>query len=57
MIYWIVVLGGGAVAASGYLLMFPFYRAVAMDGGDCPRGVGSVYHEIAGVGLVFPACR
>jgi len=25
MIYWIVVLGGGAVAVSGYLLMFPFY--------------------------------
>jgi formate dehydrogenase subunit gamma len=25
MIYWIVVLGGGAVAASGYILMFPFY--------------------------------
>jgi formate dehydrogenase subunit gamma len=25
MIYWIVVLGGGSVAASGYLLMFPFY--------------------------------
>jgi formate dehydrogenase subunit gamma len=24
-IYWIVVLGGGAVAASGYILMFPFY--------------------------------
>ena len=24
-IYWIVVLGGGAVAGSGYLLMFPFY--------------------------------
>lgn len=24
-IYWIVVLGGGAVAATGYLLMFPFY--------------------------------
>src|SRR6266571_3630740 len=24
-IYWIVVLGGSAVAASGYLLMFPFY--------------------------------
>src|SRR5205807_7976447 len=23
--YWIVVLGGGAVAATGYLLMFPFY--------------------------------
>jgi formate dehydrogenase subunit gamma len=25
MIYWIVVLGGSAVAATGYLLMFPFY--------------------------------
>src|SRR5262245_16324026 len=25
MIYWIVVLGGGIVAASGYVLMFPFY--------------------------------
>jgi formate dehydrogenase subunit gamma len=25
MVYWIVVLGGGAVAASGYVLMFPFY--------------------------------
>jgi len=25
MVYWIVVLGGAAVAASGYILMFPFY--------------------------------
>jgi len=25
MIYWIVVIGGTAVAVSGYLLMFPFY--------------------------------
>ena len=25
MIYWIVVLGGAAVAISGYVLMFPFY--------------------------------
>ncbi len=25
LIYWIVVIGGFAVAASGYLLMFPFY--------------------------------
>jgi len=24
-IYWIVVLGGGAVAITGYILMFPFY--------------------------------
>ena len=25
MVYWIVVLGGSAVAVSGYVLMFPFY--------------------------------
>jgi formate dehydrogenase subunit gamma len=25
LIYWIVVLGGGAAAVSGYLLIFPFY--------------------------------
>ncbi|NJO34970.1 MAG: formate dehydrogenase subunit gamma [Rhodospirillales bacterium] len=25
LIYWIVVLGGGAAAITGYLLMFPFY--------------------------------
>jgi len=25
LIYWIVVLGGGLIAASGYVLMFPFY--------------------------------
>jgi formate dehydrogenase subunit gamma len=25
MIYWVVVLGGAAVAITGYLLMFPFY--------------------------------
>src|SRR4029078_10899380 len=24
-IYWIVVIGGGLVAATGYVLMFPFY--------------------------------
>jgi formate dehydrogenase subunit gamma len=25
LIYWIVVIGGGLMAASGYILMFPFY--------------------------------
>ena len=25
LIYWIVVLGGGAAAVSGYVLIFPFY--------------------------------
>jgi formate dehydrogenase subunit gamma len=27
IIFWIVVLGGGAVAATGYMLLFPFYLA------------------------------
>jgi formate dehydrogenase subunit gamma len=27
MIYWIVVIGGGASAVTGYLLLFPFYAA------------------------------
>ena len=31
MIYWIVVIGGGAIAASGYLLMFPFYGTNIAD--------------------------
>jgi formate dehydrogenase subunit gamma len=31
MIYWIVVLGGAAVAASGYILMFPFYGTNIAD--------------------------
>ncbi len=30
-IYWVVVLGGGAAAVTGYLLMFPFY-ATAVGG-------------------------
>jgi formate dehydrogenase subunit gamma len=31
VIYWVVVLGGGAAAITGYLLMFPFY-ATAVGG-------------------------
>jgi formate dehydrogenase subunit gamma len=31
MIYWIVVLGGAAVAVTGYLLMFPFYGTNIAD--------------------------
>jgi formate dehydrogenase subunit gamma len=30
-IYWIVVLGGAAIAASGYVLMFPFYGTTIAD--------------------------
>ena len=31
MIYWIVVIGGSAVAISGYILMFPFYGTGIAD--------------------------
>lgn len=31
MIYWIVVIGGAAVAVTGYLLMFPFYGTNIAD--------------------------
>jgi formate dehydrogenase subunit gamma len=48
MIYWIVVLGGGAVAASGYLLMFPFY-AVDIAG----MQIAQVVHGV--VALLFVA--
>jgi formate dehydrogenase subunit gamma len=32
MIYWIVVLGGGAVAITGYILMFPFFGGMTIAG-------------------------
>ncbi|MBI5319653.1 formate dehydrogenase subunit gamma [Bradyrhizobium sp.] len=44
MIYWIVVLGGGAVAITGYLLMFPFYTA-GIEG----MQVAQVVHSIVAV--------
>jgi len=47
-IYWIVVLGGGAAAVTGYLLMFPFY-ATDIAGMQLAQMVHGV------VGLVFIA--
>ena len=43
-IYWIVVLGGAAVAISGYLLMFPFYGTtiVGMQWAQIIHGVVAV---------------
>jgi formate dehydrogenase subunit gamma len=41
MIYWIVVIGGGAVAVTGYLLMFPFY-ATGIEGMQLAQIVHSV---------------
>jgi formate dehydrogenase subunit gamma len=41
LIYWIVVIGGGAVAVTGYLLMFPFY-ASGIEGMQIAQVVHSV---------------
>jgi formate dehydrogenase subunit gamma len=48
LIYWVVVLGGGAAAVTGYLLMFPFY-ATDVAG----MQTAQMIHGI--VGLVFIA--
>jgi formate dehydrogenase subunit gamma len=44
MIYWVVVLGGGAVAASGYILLFPFYATdiVGMQLAQIVHGIVAV---------------
>ena len=43
-IYWIVVVGGGAVAVSGYVLMFPFYVS-GIEG----MQVAQIVHSIVAV--------
>lgn len=48
MIYWIVVLGGAAVAVSGYILMFPFYGTNIAD-----MQVAQIVHGVAA--LLFVA--
>jgi formate dehydrogenase subunit gamma len=44
MIYWIVVLGGGAAAVTGYLLMFPFWGTTIVG-----MQTAQVIHGIVGV--------
>ena len=44
MIYWIVVLGGGASAVTGYLLLFPFYGT-----GISGMQIAEVVHATVGV--------
>jgi formate dehydrogenase subunit gamma len=55
MIYWVVVLGGGAVAASGYLLMFPFYgtNIANMQLAEIVHGVTAVLFVAAMLGHIF----
>jgi len=42
MIYWIVVIGGAAVAITGYILMFPFYGDMTVSGMQTAQVVHSV---------------
>ena len=50
MIYWIVVLGGAAVAITGYLLMFPFWQGqiagVTIDPGIAGMQLAQVVHGV-----------
>jgi formate dehydrogenase subunit gamma len=41
LVYWVVVLGGGVVAVTGYMLMFPFYGTTidAMQTAEIVHGV------------------
>jgi formate dehydrogenase subunit gamma len=43
-VYWIVVLGGSAAAASGYVLMFPFYGTTIAD-----MQIAQVVHGVVAV--------
>src|SRR5256885_10964145 len=55
LIYWIVVLGGGTVAASGYLLMFPFYATdiAGMQLAQVVHGVVAVLFVAAMLGHIY----
>jgi formate dehydrogenase subunit gamma len=55
LIYWIVVLGGGAVAVSGYLLMFPFYGTdiASMQIAQVVHGVVAVLFVAAMLGHIY----
>ncbi len=55
LIYWIVVIGGGAVAVSGYLLMFPFYGTgiAGMQLAQIVHGVVSVLFVAVMLGHIY----
>jgi len=55
LIYWIVVLGGGAVAVSGYVLMFPFYgtNIANMQLAEIVHGVAAVLFVAVMLGHIY----
>ena len=55
VIYWIVVLGGAAVAVSGYILMFPFYgtNIAGMQLAQIVHGVVALLFVAAMLGHIY----
>src|SRR5215813_13003445 len=55
MIYWIVVLGGAAVAVSGYFLMFPFYATniAGMQLAQIVHGIVALLFVAAMLGHIY----
>ena len=55
LIYWIVVLGGGAMAASGYVLIFPFYGTSieTMQNAEMIHGVIAMLFIAAMLGHIY----
>ena len=55
LIYWIVVLGGGAMAVSGYALIFPFYGTTieAMQNAEIVHGVVAMLSIAAMLGHIY----
>jgi formate dehydrogenase subunit gamma len=55
MMYWVVVLGGGAVAASGYVLMFPFYgtNVTSMQAAEIVHGTVAVLFVAAMLAHIY----
>ena len=55
LIYWIVVLGGSAVAISGYILMFPFYgtNILGMQLAQVVHGIVALLFVAAMLGHIY----
>ena len=55
MIYWIVVLGGAAVAVSGYMLIFPFYGTdvQTMQNAEMAHGIIAMLFIAAMLGHIY----
>jgi formate dehydrogenase subunit gamma len=49
LLYWFVVIGGGAMIVTGFLLMFPFYNGMAVGGMELTQ----IFHGT--IGVVFIA--